>query len=122
VRDETKPKWADPAPVANRALALCAASCAERARPILEQQRPGDDRRRAVIAAVRAWERGELPMTTSRTTAFAAHAAARDAIDAGSAATAAAPCAAGEACAVAHTFDHSPHAAIYAAKAIGLYG
>jgi hypothetical protein len=61
-------------------------------------------------------------MTTSRTTAFAAHAAARDAIDAGSAAAAAAPCAAGEACAVAHTFDHSPHAAIYAAKAIGLYG
>ncbi|WP_219819512.1 putative immunity protein [Pseudoclavibacter sp. AY1H1] len=118
--EETKAKWANPEPAIHRAIALWAASCAERALPIFEAQRPGDDRPHAAIAAVRAWERGELPMTTCRTAAFAAHAAARDATDAGAAAVAAAR-AAGQACAVAHMFDHSPHAASYAAKAVGLH-
>lgn len=119
--EETKAKWANPEPPIHRAIAVWAASCAERALPIFEEQRPGDDRPRAAIAAVRAWERGELSMTTCRTAAFAAHAAAREATEAGAAAVAAAR-AAGQACAVAHMFDHSPHAASYAAKAVGLHG
>lgn len=94
--------------------------CAERALPIFEDQRPGDDRPRAAIAALRAWERGELPMTACRTAAFAAHAAAREATAAGAPAAVAAARAAGQAAAVAHMFDHSPHAATYAAKAVGL--
>ncbi|MBF4564444.1 hypothetical protein ITJ62_05120 [Plantibacter sp. VKM Ac-2876] len=107
----------------HHAIALWAATCAERALPIFEQQRPGDDRPRAAIVALRAWERGELPMTACRTAAFAAHAAARDATEAGVAAAAvAAARAAGQACAVAHMFDHAPHAATYAAKAVGLGG
>jgi hypothetical protein len=35
----------------------------------------------AAIAALRAWERGELPMTACRAAAFAAHAAERDATE-----------------------------------------
>ncbi|MFB2586766.1 putative immunity protein [Herbiconiux liukaitaii] len=120
---ETKVRWANPEPPIHRAIALWAARCAERVLPIFEEQRPGDERPRAAIAALRAWERGELPMTACRTAAFAAHAAARDATEAGSTAAAvAAARAAGQACAVAHMFDHSPHAAAYAAKAIGLDG
>ena len=61
-------------------------------------------------------------MTDCRTAAFAAHAAARDATQAGATAAVAAARAAGQACAVAHMFDHSPHAASYAAKAVGLHG
>ena len=120
--EKTKPKWANPEPPIHHAIALWAASCAERALPIFEEQRPGDDRPRAAIAALRAWERGELPMTDCRTAAFAAHAAARDATEAGAPAAVAAARAAGQASAVAHMFDHSPHAATYAAKAVGLAG
>ncbi|MGB3769694.1 MAG: putative immunity protein [Rhodococcus sp. (in: high G+C Gram-positive bacteria)] len=53
-----------------------------------------------------------------RTAAFAAHAAARDAEGAPAAVAAARAC--GHAAAVAHMFDHSPHAFAYAAKAVGL--
>lgn len=120
--EETETRRANPEPPIHHAIALWAASCAERALPIFEEQRPGDDRPRAAIAALRAWERGELPMTACRAAAFAAHAAARDATEAGSSAAVAAARAAGQACAVAHMFDHAPHAATYAAKAVGLYG
>lgn len=61
-------------------------------------------------------------MTACRTAAFAAHAAARDATEAGAAAAVAAARSAGQACAVAHMFDHSSHAATYAANAVGLHG
>lgn len=120
--EETKNKWANPEPPIHHAIALWAASCAERALPIFEEQRPGDGRPRAAIEALRAWERGELPMTACRTAAFASHSAARDATEAGAPAAVAAARAAGQACAVAHMFDHSPHAATYAAKAVGLHG
>ncbi len=60
-------------------------------------------------------------MTACRTAAFAAHAAAREAAEVGGPAAVAAARAAGQACAVAHMFDHSPHAATYAAQAVGLY-
>lgn len=114
-------KWANPEPPLHQAIALWAAACAERALSIFEASRPGDDRPRAAIAALRAWDREELPMTACRAAAFAAHAAARDAAEAGSPAAVAAARAAGQACAVAHMFDHSPHAAMYAAKAVGLH-
>ncbi|MER7447314.1 putative immunity protein [Microbacterium sp. NPDC097977] len=120
--EETKTEWANPEPPIHHAVALWAASCAERALPIFEEQRPGDGRPRAAIEALRAWERGELPMTACRTAAFAAHAAARDATEAGMPAAVAAARSAGQACAVAHMFDHSSHAATYAAKAVGLHG
>lgn len=113
--EKQKTKWANPELPIHNAIALWAASCAERALPIFEAQRPGDDR-------PRAWERGELPMTACRTAAFAAHAAARDATEAGASAAVAAARAAGQACAAAHMFNHSPHAATYAAKAVGLNG
>jgi hypothetical protein len=122
VSEETKTEWANPEPPIHHAIALWAANCADRALPIFEEQRPDDDRPRAAIAAVLAWERGELPMTACRTAAFAAHAAARDATKSGATAAVAAARAASQACAVAHIFDHSPHAATYAAKAVGLYG
>lgn len=61
-------------------------------------------------------------MTACREAAFAAHAAARDAIEARAPDAVAAARAAGQAAAVAHMFDHSAHAATYAAKAIGLHG
>ena len=118
---EQKSKWANPEPRIHHEIALWAAACAERALPIFEGLRPGDDRPRSAIAALRAWERGELPMTACRTAAFAAHAAAREATEADAPAAVAAARAAGQACAVAHMFDHSPHAATYAAKAVGLH-
>jgi len=61
-------------------------------------------------------------MTECRTAAFAAHAAARDATEAAAPDAVAAARAAGHACAVAHMFDDSPHAATYAATAVGLHG
>jgi hypothetical protein len=61
-------------------------------------------------------------MTACRTAAFAAHAAARDATEVDALDAVAAARAAGQAAAVAHMFNHSPHAATYAAQAIGLHG
>jgi len=122
VSEERKAKSANPEPPIHHAIALWAASCAERALPIFEELRADDGRPRAAIAALRAWELGEIPMTACRTAAFAAHAAARDASEADAPAAVAAARAAGQACAVAHMFDHSPHAASYAAKAVGLHG
>ena len=120
--DYEKAKWANPEPPIHYTIALWAASCAERALPIFEAQRPGDDRPRAAITGLRTWERGDLPMTECRTAAFAANAAARDATEEGAPAAVAAARAAGQAFAVAHMFDHAPHAATYAAKAVGLNG
>jgi len=120
--EEQEAKWANPAPPTHHAIALWAARCAERVLPIFEEQRPDDDRPRAAIAALYAWERGELPMTACRTAAFAAHAAAREAIAASAAPAVAAARSAGQACAVAHMVDHCPHAATYATNPVGLYG
>jgi len=122
VTEPSKEKWANPEPPIHKAVARWAAVCAERALPVFEERRPDDDRPRAAIESLRAWERGEIPMTACRAAAFAAHAAARAAKEAGSPDAVAAARAAGQAAAVAHMFDHSPHAATYAAKAIGLHG
>lgn len=109
VAESSKEKWANPEPPIHKAIARWAAMCAERALPVFEERRPDDVRPRAAIESLRAWERGEIPMTACRTAAVTpdAVAAAR---------------AAGQAAAVAHMFDHAPHAAAYAARAVGLHG
>jgi len=122
VTESSKEKWANPQPPVHRAVARWAAMCAERALSVFEERRPDDGRPRAAIESLRAWEQDEIPMTACRTAAFAAHAAARDATEAGAPDAVAAARAAGQAAAVAHMFDHAPHAASYAAKAIGLHG
>lgn len=130
---ESSKDWANPEPSIHKAIARWAAMCAERALPVFEERRPDDENRqlngdrrdfrpRAAIESLRAWERGEIPVTACRTAAFAAHAAARDATDSGKPDAVAAARAAGQAAAVAHMFDHAPHAAAYAAKAVGLHG
>ncbi|MWV47958.1 hypothetical protein GRS96_01560 [Rathayibacter sp. VKM Ac-2803] len=120
--ETTEQKWANPEPEIHRALARWAADCAERALPVFEEWDPIDTRPRHALDVLRAWERGEVPMTECRSAAFAAHAAARSATQAGATAATAAARAAGQAAAVAHMADHAPHAATYAAKAIALHG
>ena len=98
----------------HRLLAIWAADCAEHVLTFFERTYPEDDRPRTAIEAVRAWERGDLPMVDARKAAFAAHAAARTA---GNTAAQAAARAAGHAAATAHVADHAHHAAAYAVKA-----
>ena len=104
-----------------KALALWAADCAERALPFFEKEYPHDDRPRKAIQAARAWARGEITVGQARASAFAAHAAARDAArnrhPAACAAAVAAARAAGHAAATAHVAGHAPHVAAYAVKA-----
>ncbi|WP_181110074.1 putative immunity protein [Rathayibacter sp. AY1B1] len=117
-----KPAWANPEPEVHRALARWAAECVMRVLPAFEEWDPDDPRPRRALDVLLAWERGEAPMTQCRTAAFAAHAAARTATQAGEPAATAAARAAGQAAAVAHMADHCSHAAVYAAKAVGLRG
>jgi len=98
----------------HKTLALWAADCAGHVLLYFEEQHLEDNRPRAAIEAGRAWARGELTVGKARETAFASHAAARDADD--TAAIAAAR-AAGHAAATAHVSDHARHAANYAVKA-----
>jgi len=94
-------------------LAMWAADCAQHVLHFFEEARPGEDRPRLAVEATRAWARGEVTMTASRTAAFAAHAAARET---SGAATLAAR-AAGQAAAVAHVAAHELGAAAYAIRA-----
>jgi hypothetical protein len=107
----------NPEPLIHHALALWAALCAEHTLFLFEQYAPNDMRPRHALETVRAWVRDEAAMVTCRRAAFAAHAAAREATD--PIATAAAR-ATGQAAAVAHMWNHAPHAAEYAAKAASL--
>lgn len=95
-------------------LAEWAATCAEHVLPLFEAVRPDDARPRAAIESARAWARGELPMSLSRTAAGKANAAAR----ALSGAARHAAFAAGQAAAVAHVAAHELGAAAYAIKAV----
>lgn len=95
-------------------LALWAAACAEHVLPLFEQGQPDDDRPRHAIAQVRAWVRGEVSMTDSRTAAGHAMGAARPLR--GAARDAA--YAAGQAAAVAHVAAHELGAAAYAIRAV----
>jgi Imm-5 like putative immunity protein len=80
---------------------------------------PEDDRPRKAIEAARAWVRGDLAMVEARKAAFAAHAAARDAVHPTAQAAARA---AGHAAATAHVADHARHAAAYALKVASAAG
>jgi hypothetical protein len=95
-------------------LAIWAADCAEHVLRLFEQERPGDARPRRAIELVRAWTRGVVAMSESRTAAFAANAAAREV--AGAAREAAH--AAGQAAAVPHVAAHELGAAAYAIRAV----
>src|SRR5579864_6516069 len=95
-------------------LALWAAACAEHVLHLFESARPGDPRPRHAIEQVRAWARGEITMTQSRTAAGHAMGAARDL----SGAARYAAYAAGQAAVVAHVAAHELGAAAYAIKAV----
>jgi hypothetical protein len=95
-------------------LALWAADCAEHVLHLFEQVRPDDDRPRRAIALARAWARGEVSMTESRTAAGHANGAARDLRGAPRFAA----YAAAQAAAVAHVAAHELGAAAYAIKAV----
>ena len=97
----------------HRLLALWAASCAEHVLGMFESVRPADRRPRHAIELARAWVRGEVTMTESRTAAGHANAAARDL----SGAARHAAYAAAQAAAVAHVAAHELGAAAYAIKA-----
>ena len=94
-------------------LAIWAADCAQHVLPFFEAAQPDDDRPRRAIALARAWARGEVTMTQSRTAAGHANAAAR----ALHGAARHAAFAAGQAAAVAHVAAHELGAAAYAIKA-----
>ena len=97
----------------HRLLALWAASCAEHALDLFESAQPEDQRPRVAIEHARAWVRGEVTMTQSRTAAGHAMAAARDLRGAARHAA----YAAGQAGVVAHVAAHELGAAAYAIKA-----
>lgn len=94
-------------------LAIWAADCAEHVLHFFEKNQPHDDRPRQAIEMARAWARGEVSMTQSRSAAGHANAAARDL----SGASRHAAYAAGQAAAVAHVAAHELGAAAYAIKA-----
>ena len=94
-------------------LALWAASCAEHVLDLFESAKPSDPRPRQAIEQARAWARGEITMTQSRTAAGHAMGAARDLRGAARHAA----YAAGQAAAVAHVAAHELGAAAYAIKA-----
>ena len=98
---------------AHRLLAVWAATCAEHVLDRFEAERPADPRPRHAIEQARAWARGEITMTQSRTAAGHAMGAARDLRGAARHAA----YAAGQAAAVAHVAAHELGAAAYAIKA-----
>ncbi|MFA5972903.1 MAG: putative immunity protein [Lentimicrobiaceae bacterium] len=98
----------------HKLLTLWAADCAEHVLSLFELKHPDDERSRKAIEAARAWVLGELTTIRAREAAFAAHAAARDAINTESIAAARS---AGHAAATAHVSDHAKYAAAYAIKA-----
>lgn len=97
----------------HRLLAVWAALCAEHVLAFFESARPSDSRPRQAIERSRAWARGEIRMTESRTSAGHAMGAARDLRGAARHAA----YAAGQAAAVAHVAAHELGAAAYAIKA-----
>ena len=97
----------------HRLLAVWAADCAQHVLHFFDQVQPHDDRPRWAIEQARAWVRGEVKMTESRTAAGHANAAARQL----SGAAREAAFAAAQAAAVAHVADHALGAAAYAIRA-----
>jgi hypothetical protein len=99
-----------------KALALWAADCAERALHLFEGARPDDRRPRKAIELARAWARGDIPVSAARGGSSGANAAARE-TEEGSPARDTAR-AAGHAAASSHNPGHAIHAASYAVKAL----
>jgi len=97
----------------HRLLALWAADCAEHVLHLFEFVRPSDERPRTALQQVRAWARGEIRMSASRSAGGHAMAAARDLRGAARFAA----YSAGQAAAVAHVSAHELGAAAYAIKA-----
>jgi hypothetical protein len=97
----------------HRLLALWAADCAEHVLPLFEAAQPLDPRPRRAVEQARAWVRGEITMTESRTSGGKANAAAREL----SGAARWAAFAAGQAAVVAHVAAHELGSAAYAIKA-----
>ena len=95
-------------------LARWAATCAEHVLELFEAARPADSRPRHAIECARAWARGEIRMTDSRTAAGHANGAARDLRGAPRFAA----YAAAQAAAVAHVAAHELGAAAYAIRAM----
>jgi hypothetical protein len=98
----------------HRLLALWAAACAGHVLYLFESVQPADPRPRNAIEQIRAWSRGEITMSQSRSAGGHAMAAAR--MLNGAARHAA--FAAGQAAAVAHVAAHELGAAAYAIKAV----
>lgn len=94
-------------------LALWAADCAEHVLHFFEMEQPNDERPRQAIEQARAWAKGEIIMTQSRTAGGHANAAARDLKGAARFAA----YAAAQAALVAHVAAHELGAAAYAIKA-----
>ena len=94
-------------------LALWAAACAEHVLHLFEAARAADPRPREAIEQIRAWTRGEIKMTQSRTAGGHAMGAARELTGAARHAA----YAAGQAAVVAHVAAHELGAAAYAIKA-----
>lgn len=99
----------------HRLLASWSAECAEHVLPLFAAKYPDDDRPRRAIETARAWSRGEATVGEARETAYAAHAAAREATDP---AAREAARAAGHAVATAHMADHELGGAFFAIKAV----
>src|SRR5512142_2397128 len=97
----------------HRLLALWAAACAEHVLHLFESVQPSDPRPRQAIEQARAWARGEIKMSQSRTAAGHAQAAARELRGAARHAA----YAAGQAAAVGHVAAHELGAAAYAIRA-----
>jgi immunity protein 5 of polymorphic toxin system len=98
----------------HRLLALWAAVCAEHVLYLFESEQPFDPRARRAIEQIRAWARGEVTMSQSRSAGGHAMAAARG--SRGAARHAA--FAGGQAAVVAHVAAHELGAAAYAIKAM----
>ena len=97
----------------HRLLAEWAAACAEHVLHLFESAQPSDPRPRHAIEQIRAWSRGEITMSRSRSAGGHAMAAARGLRGAARYAASAA----GQAGAVAHVAAHELGAAAYAVKA-----
>lgn len=97
-----------------RALVEWTVACAGRMLPLFLAERPDDPRPQDAIEAAQAFMRGELGIDAVREKAYACHAAARGASDAGAVA-AARVC--GQAAAVAHMAGHARQVPRYTAKA-----
>src|SRR5687767_13004435 len=95
-------------------LAIWAADCAQHVLHFFKQVQPNDERPRFAIEQARAWARGEISMTESRTAGGHAMGAARDLRGAAREAA----YAAGQAAAVAHVAAHELGAAAYAIRAV----